>query len=75
MKIVKARGTQTPTHHLASTSCMHTQPYHPVSGSHGQLFCPYWGSSSWHNHQVNEWGKLVSQRPFTAGATPLSATP
>ena len=23
------------------------QPYHPGSGSHGQLFRPYWGSSAW----------------------------
>ena len=22
------------------------QPYHPGSGSHGQLFRPYWGSSA-----------------------------
>ena len=24
------------------------QPYHPGSGSHGQLFRLYWGSSAWH---------------------------
>ena len=24
------------------------------SGSHGQLFPPYWGSSSWHSRWVNE---------------------
>ena len=23
------------------------QPYHPGSGSHGQLFRPYWSSSAW----------------------------
>ena len=68
MKIVIARGTQTPTHHLASTSCMHTA----ISSGEWQ---PWTSSSSWHNHQVNEWGKIVSQRPFTAGATPLTATP
>ena len=31
-----------------------THPYHPSSGSHGQLFCPYGGSSAWHTHQVYE---------------------
>ena len=25
------------------------QPYPPGSDSHGQLFCPYWGSSAWHS--------------------------
>ena len=29
------------------------QPYHPGSGSHGQLFRPYWGSSAWHSRRVN----------------------
>ena len=24
------------------------------SGSHGQLFRPYWGSSAWHSRRVNE---------------------
>ena len=33
------------------------QPYHPGSGSHGQLFRPYWGSSAWHSRRVNEQGK------------------
>ena len=33
------------------------QPYHPGSGSHGQLFRAYWGSSAWHSHPVNERGK------------------
>ena len=27
------------------------QPYHAGSGSHGQLFCPYWGSSAWHSRR------------------------
>ena len=32
------------------------QPYHPGSGSHGQLFRPCWGSSAWHSRRVNEQG-------------------
>ena len=27
------------------------QPYHASSGSHGQLFRPYWGSSAWHSRR------------------------
>ena len=34
------------------------QPYHPGSGSHGQQFRPYWGSSAWHSRRVNERGKF-----------------
>ena len=30
------------------------QPYHPGSGSHGQLFRPYWCSSAWHSRRVYE---------------------
>ena len=33
------------------------QPYYPGSGSHGQLFRPYWGSSALHSRRVNEQGK------------------
>ena len=33
---IVASDTQTPTHGLACT-----QPYHPGSSSHGQLFLPY----------------------------------
>ena len=33
------------------------QPYHPDSDSHGQLVCPYWGSSAWHSRRVSERGK------------------
>ena len=33
------------------------QPYYSGSGSHGQLFRPYWGSSAWHSCRVNERGK------------------
>ena len=32
----------------------YAQSYHPGSGSHGQLFRPYWGSSAWHSRRVNE---------------------
>ena len=27
------------------------QPYHAGRGSHGQLFCPYCGSSAWHSRR------------------------
>ena len=27
------------------------QPYHAGSGSHGQLFRPFWGSSAWHSRR------------------------
>ena len=37
--------------------------YHPGSDSHGQKFCPHWGSSAWHSRRVHE------QRPFTAEAS------
>ena len=33
------------------------QPYHPGSGSHGQLFRPYWSSLAWHSRRVYERGK------------------
>ena len=36
------------------------QPYHRGSGSHGQLFRPYWGSASW---------QPLGQKPFTAEAS------
>ena len=39
------------------------QPFHTGSGSHGQLYRPYWGSSAWQNRRVNGRGKPVSQRP------------
>ena len=38
---------------MGITLCMHTS-IHPSSGSHGQLFCPYGGSSALHTHQVYE---------------------
>ena len=28
------------------------QPYHPGSGSHGQLFRPCWASSAWHSRRA-----------------------
>ena len=36
------------------------------SGSHRQLFCPYWGPPARHSCWVNEWGKPASQKPLTA---------
>ena len=42
------------------------QPYHAGSGSHKQLFRPYWGPPGWQSHWVNEWGKPASQKPLTA---------
>ena len=36
------------------------------SGSHRQLFCPYWGPLVWHSCWVNEQGKPASQKPLTA---------
>ena len=36
------------------------------SGSHRQLFGPYWGPSAWHSCWVNEQGKPASQKPLTA---------
>ena len=35
------------------------QPYHVGSGSHGQLFRPYWGSSAWHSRQ-----SVTGENPF-----------
>ena len=48
--------------------------YHEGSGSHGQLFRPYWGSSAWHSRLFSDWGKPVYQKPFPAEASPLSAS-
>ena len=36
------------------------------SGSHRQLFHPYWGPPAWHSHWVNEQGKPASQKLLTA---------
>ena len=43
-----------------------TQPYCAGSGSHRQLFHPYWGPPVWQGGWVNEQGKLASQKPLTA---------
>ena len=45
------------------------QPYHTDSGSHGQLFRPFLGLSTWHSRRVNERGIPVYQRPFIAEAS------
>jgi len=47
---LKARGAHQPTAWPVPTAC--AQPYHPRSGSHGQLFRPYWSSSAWHSRRV-----------------------
>ena len=46
-----------------------TEPYYPGSGSYGKLFRPYLGSSARQSSRVNERGKPVSQKPFTAEAS------
>ena len=40
------------------------QPYHPGSGSHGQLFRPYWSSSTWLGRRVNGRGKNPRIKDF-----------
>ena len=45
------------------------QQYHSGSGSHEQLFGPYWGSSVWHSCGTMSEGKPAYQRPFTAKAS------
>ena len=34
--------------------CACAQPYHPGSGSNGQLVFPYWGLPAWHSHGTSE---------------------
>ena len=52
------------------------QPYHPGSGSHGQLFRPYWGSSAWHSRRANERGNTPCMKdpslPRRVQSTPWS---
>ena len=56
------------------------QPYHPGSGSHGQLFRRYRGSSAWHCHRVNERGnprikdRLLYQNPESTAWNPEFGT-
>ena len=40
------------------------QPYHPGSGSHGQLFRPYRSSSAWQSPRVNGRGKNPRIKDF-----------
>ena len=41
-------------------------PYHPGSGSHRQLFRPWWGSSAWYSqHGLTCWSQILL---FTAEA-------
>ena len=35
------------------------KPYHAGSGSHGELFRPYWGSSAWHSRR-----SVTEENPF-----------
>ena len=44
------------------------QPYHPASGSHGQLFRPRSASSEWHRRRAPNDQKTVCQALFTAEA-------
>ena len=44
-----------PTAWLVPHAC--AKPYHSGSDSHGQQFCPHWGSSAWHSRRVHERGK------------------
>ena len=67
---LKAGGTHTPTHSLATTQPTCAQQYHPCSGSNGQLFCPYWGSSARHSRQTSVWTiSQCLQRLFTGEAS------
>ena len=45
-----------------------------ISGSHGQLFLPHWGSSAWHSRRVNERGKspCIKDPLLYCASTPLS---
>ena len=57
-KCIKLRQTWAP--HACA------QSYHPSSGSHGQLFRPYWGSSVWH------WGHFFSVKLVPANLSSKS---
>ena len=54
--VMQAAHIHQPTAWPVPHAC--AQPYHPGSGSHGQLFRPYWGSLAWHSRRVNEQGKF-----------------
>jgi len=41
-----------------------SQPYQTGSGSHGQLFCPYWGSSAWHSRKSVTGESQCRKDPF-----------
>ena len=43
------------------------QPYHPSSGSHGQLFRPCWASSAWHSQAPVRTRKLYYCGFYSAG--------
>ena len=67
--------TATVNHHgMASTLRMRTTI--SPSGSHGELFRPYWGSSAWHSRRAKERGKTPCMKdpslPRRVQSTPWS---
>ena len=63
-----------PTAWVLPNTC--AQQYHPCSGSNGQLFCPYWGSSAQHSHQTSVWTKLSSEALYWChGVRQVQSTP
>ena len=50
------------------------QPLHAGSGSHRQLFRPYWGPPAWLSRWVKEQGKPASQKPLTAEESAKQST-
>ena len=58
-----------PSHYL-----MHAHSHITQAGSHGQQFCPYWRSTAWQYGHRSVTGKTCVQTPFTAEASPLSAS-
>ena len=65
-----------PTAWLVLHPC--AQPYFPGSDSHGQQFCPHWGSSAWHSRRIHERGKSPCIKdpllPRRVPSTPVSAS-
>ena len=57
-----------PSHYLT-----HVHSHNTQAGSHGQWFCPYWGSTAWHGHP-SVTAETCVQRPFPAEVSPLSAS-
>ena len=59
-------------HQPTAWSLPHTcaQTYHAGSGSHKQLFRPYWGSSAWHSHR-----SVTGQKPCIKETVPSETSP